>query len=409
MSGADEQPATLASVFASAEFRAMLLAQLLSIMGDQFARVALSVLVFDRTGSAGWAAFTYALTFLPDLLSGPLLSGFADRLPRRQVMVACDVVRAVLVAAMAIPHLPLLWLGVLIVAMRLLNTPFAAARSALTAAVLDGDRYVVGSAVANVNVQTAQLAGFAVGGFVVAVLGSGPALVIDAATFVASAVLLIGGVKARPASTAGEVESWSTRVREGSRLVWDDRRLRAIVWLACISSCYIVAEGLAVPYAHAVHAGAAGAGLLLAALPAGSALGMLALSRLPPPTRLRLMPTMTVLTCCPLIVTWWAPGLAVTIGLWLASGVASGYQLAANAEFVRSVPDARRAQAVGLAMTAMAVTQGVGIVLGGVAATWWGAPAAVGAAGALGVGLALLAGRAWLSANSAVRLVPAHS
>ncbi|MFC6094957.1 hypothetical protein [Saccharothrix lopnurensis] len=73
------------------------------MVGDRLARVALSVLVYERTNSAGWTAVAYGLTYLPDLVSGPLLSGLAGRHPRRAVMSATDLARAVLVAVMAVP------------------------------------------------------------------------------------------------------------------------------------------------------------------------------------------------------------------------------------------------------------------------------------------------------------------
>src|SRR5829696_10543253 len=88
-------PATFREVFAVSEFRALWSAELLSVVGDQLARVALSVLVFQRTNSAGLTALTYALTYLPDLVGGPLLSGRADRFPRRTIMVTTDLLRAV--------------------------------------------------------------------------------------------------------------------------------------------------------------------------------------------------------------------------------------------------------------------------------------------------------------------------
>ena len=65
-------------VFGHAEFRALFLAGVLSVAGDQLARVALSVLVFERTESAGLTALTYALTYVPDLVFGP----FAGRYRR---------------------------------------------------------------------------------------------------------------------------------------------------------------------------------------------------------------------------------------------------------------------------------------------------------------------------------------
>lgn len=128
MTADPDRPATFREVFAVAEFRVLFAAQLLSVVGDQFTRVALAVVVFARTGSAGLTALTYGLTYLPDLVGGPLLSGLADRYPRRAVMVASDLGRAVLVAAMAAPGLPLPALGGLLVAVQLLNAPFSAAR-----------------------------------------------------------------------------------------------------------------------------------------------------------------------------------------------------------------------------------------------------------------------------------------
>ena len=57
------------AVFAVGEFRVLYAAQVLSVVGDQLSRVALSVLVFERTASAGLTALTYALTYLPDLVA----------------------------------------------------------------------------------------------------------------------------------------------------------------------------------------------------------------------------------------------------------------------------------------------------------------------------------------------------
>jgi MFS family permease len=62
----------------------------------------MTILVYDRTRSALLTALTYAITFLPWVLGGIALSGLADRLPRRQVMIASDVARMVLVIVMAV-------------------------------------------------------------------------------------------------------------------------------------------------------------------------------------------------------------------------------------------------------------------------------------------------------------------
>ena len=101
-----ERRVTFRSVFAVGEFRALWSAEALSQIGDQLARVALAVLVFDRTDSALLTGLTYALTMAPAFLGGIFLSGIADRLPRREVMVAADIARALLIGAVAIPGMP---------------------------------------------------------------------------------------------------------------------------------------------------------------------------------------------------------------------------------------------------------------------------------------------------------------
>ena len=79
-----------AEALRSVEFRALWLAEALSVLGDQVARVALALLVYARTSSAALTALTYALTFVPAVLGGVVLSGLADRFPRRTVIIVTD-------------------------------------------------------------------------------------------------------------------------------------------------------------------------------------------------------------------------------------------------------------------------------------------------------------------------------
>src|SRR5918992_385903 len=69
-----EEQATYREVFAIGEFRTLWLAQALSYIGDQLAQVALAILVYHRTGSPLLTAVTYALTYLPPIVGGPVPS-----------------------------------------------------------------------------------------------------------------------------------------------------------------------------------------------------------------------------------------------------------------------------------------------------------------------------------------------
>src|ERR1700753_2707975 len=92
----------LAKPWRHIEFRALWSASALSVIGDQLARAAVPSLVCNRTHSPALAALTYALTMLPNLISGVALGWLADRLPRRTIIVRCDSARAVLVAILAV-------------------------------------------------------------------------------------------------------------------------------------------------------------------------------------------------------------------------------------------------------------------------------------------------------------------
>ncbi len=401
--------ATYREVFAVAEFRALFAAHLLSVVGDQFARVALAILVYRRTGSTTLTALTYALTFLPTLVAGPLLSGLADRYPRRRVMIIADLARAVLVAAMAIPGVPLVGLCALLVAVQMLAAPFNAGRAATLPTILEGDRYVVASGVITITYQFALLAGFATGGVLVAGIDPGGALLVDAATFLASAALVRFGLVDRPAvgaqaseSESGGAESWWGRIGGGAALVWRDRRLRLLVALGSLGGFYVIVEGLAVPYAQRYGGGAGAVGLLLAASPAGAVIGILIINRVPPERRQRLLAPMAVGACLPLVGCVTKPGLVITIILWMLSGAFSSYQMVANAEFVRAVPDSRRGQAFGLAVTAVLVSQGLGVLATGIAAEVVDPAVVIAVAGALGAVVALLLGTAWGRLSAAV-------
>src|SRR3954465_2383485 len=98
-------PSTV-SPFRYREFRALWLARSLSLLGDQLARVAVAILVFQRTDSAALTGLAYALTFLP-YLAGPFSAGVADRRSRRAALVSLDLARAGTVALMALPRVPL--------------------------------------------------------------------------------------------------------------------------------------------------------------------------------------------------------------------------------------------------------------------------------------------------------------
>jgi predicted MFS family arabinose efflux permease len=388
--------ATFSEVFAVGEFRSLWLAQVLSVAGDQLARVALTLLVFDRTGSSLLAAVTFAASVVPTFVGGIALSGLADRWPRRRVMIGCDLGRAALVAVMALPGMPIAVLVGLLFLVTLIGAPFTSARAALYPDILAGDRYEVGTAVTLTTLQFAQALGFVVGGAVVAFFGVRTSLLVDAATFILSALIIRIWVRARPAARA--VPDTEPRGHQGSltaiRLTLTDPALRTPMLFGWLAAFYNMPEGVSAPLAASLGGGAVAVGLILAAPAFAASMGAIAFSRLVlPARRVRWMGPLAVTACAILIVFVLHPPLPATLVILGLSGVFDCYQVAANASFVRATPRQYRSSVFGVAQAGMSLGQGAAIIAAGAAAQFRSPSDVIAASGAVGAlcGLVIIA------------------
>jgi MFS family permease len=400
--GTSEQAAKTGfrDVFAVAEFRALWLAQLLSIIGDQFARVALTVLVFDRTRSALLAAVTFVVSVVPTFIGGITLAWLADRHPRRAVMIVCDLIRCALVLLMAVPGVPLGGLVALLFIVTLTGAPFTSARAAIYPDVLDGEKYVLGTAIGLTTIQFAQVVGFAAGGTVAGFFGIRTSLVIDAATFAVSGLIVQSRVRPRPApapaARRGEGPAGLAGVLAGTRLVFSNRVLRTTMLFGWLAAFYNAPEGVVTPLAREVGGGTLAVGVILAAQALGETLGVIVFSRLvPPATRLAYMGPLAVATCGFLVLFIGRPGLIVSLLVLFVSGVCASYQLAANSGFVSAAPAEQRSQAFGLAQGGISLGQGIVLIAAGAAADHHSPALVIAGSGAIGAILAVVLALSW--------------
>ena len=357
------------------------------------------MLVYQRTDSPLLSAVTFAISYLPWLLGGPLLSTLADRFPRHRVLISTDAARALLVTGMAVPGTPLpLLLGLLFV-VAVCGPPFESARSALMADVLDGDRYALATSLTNVGSQVAQVLGFVLGGTLIAVLSPSSALLLDAATFAISAVWLWARLQRRPApDDGGDAEGPRSMWRdaaEGLRLIGRTPRLLAIIAVTWVGMLFTNApEGIAAPLVEQLGQGPAQVGVLLGANPAGVTVGGLLIARaLTQEHRERLVPHLVALSLAPillagLITVWSGPGTgayAAVVALMFVAGLGAAWSIPLNVAFVQTVPSAYRGRAFGVAVSGLYGVQGIGVLGAGALAEGLTAGTVVGLIGALGL------------------------
>ena len=394
--GDDGRP-SFRAVFAVDEFRPLFGTFTLSTIGDELARVALTVLVYQRTDSPLLAAFTFALSFLPWAVGGPVLATLADRFPRHRVLITSDVLRAGLVALMAVPGTPLAVLLALLFAVSLCAPPFESARSALMADVLEGERYAVATSLTNVSLQLAQVIGFVAAGALVTAFSPSVVLLLDAATFAVSALWLTVGLQPRPAPVepSGEPSSVWREAGEGLRLIGASPRLLAIIALLWTGTMFAnAAEGIAAPLTDDLGEGAVALGVLLAANPMGVTIGGLVVARLLGTARSeRLLPALVVLSLAPVLLAGLValaagPGRAayvLVVGLLFVAGLGASWTIPLNVAFVQAVPPAMRGRAFGVAVSGLYGVQGLGALGAGLAAERVPAAAVVAVAGGVGL------------------------
>jgi predicted MFS family arabinose efflux permease len=403
MADGGARTATFREVLAIREFRALYLAQTLSVIGDQLARIAVAVLIFTRTGSATLTGVSYAVSYLPWLIGGPTLSVLADRFPRRTVMVVCDTARAALVCLLSLRVPPTLMLISLVAVVALLEPPFAAARASLVPDVVGSrDAYTAASTLGNATSQIAVVAGFAGGGLLTSAIGARQTLLIDGLSFATSALVVAVAVRHRPATLATR-SSWLHDMRDGAAVVFGNPELRWFVtasWL--VVGGVIATEAIAVPYAHAHGQGATTAGALTASLPLGVTVGALLLGRVVKPDRVEaLLPALAVMTPLVLAFTGFNPPPAIVAMIWFVAGALSAMSVAANRLFVAAVPAEVRGRAFGIAASGISTSQGLGSLLVGLLAHSLGPARAVDAIALPVLALTLLALRWKIGAQPA--------
>jgi MFS family permease len=290
-------------VLGAAEFRAIFAANIVSMLGNVVAAVALTVLVYQQTRSPALAASVMALSFLPYLIGGALLGAAADRLSARRVLVACDLASAVLIGCMVIPGMPLPALLALLFATGLLSPVYQGVRSAVLPEVLPpGPRYVLGRALMRMVAQSAQIVGYGVGGLLLAIVSPRPALLADALSFAASGLLLRFGTAARPAPGTRR-GSMARDSLTGIGKVFAHRPTRRILlfsWL--VPACAVAPEALAAPYATHIGQPARAAGFLLMGIPLGTVAADVLAARLLPSRLQRRIIVPAALLCFAL---WW--------------------------------------------------------------------------------------------------------
>lgn len=213
-------------------FRRLWLAQIVSELGDWFYTLSIYTLLLQLTGRASSVALALVLQVLPQTLVGPAAGVVNDRLRRKHVMIAADLVRvAVVLAMLLVRSRSMVWLVYpLLLAETIMAAFFEPARSAVIPTIAAKGEVLIANTLSSATWSVNLLIGASVGGVVAAFFGRDAVFVLNALSFLASAILIGGMHFAEP--HAESVAPLSPRdlvdfspVLEGIRYVRNHRTL----------------------------------------------------------------------------------------------------------------------------------------------------------------------------------------
>jgi MFS family permease len=175
-------------------FRRLWLAQIVSEIGDWFYTLSIYTLLLQFTGHAGSVALALVLQVIPQTLAGPTAGVVNDRLKRKHVMIAADLVRfAVVLAMLLVRSRSMVWLVYpLLLAETTMAAFFEPARSSVIPNITDSAEVLVANTVSSATWSVNLLIGASVGGVVAAFFGRDVVFILNALSFLISAFLIAG-------------------------------------------------------------------------------------------------------------------------------------------------------------------------------------------------------------------------
>jgi len=173
-------------------FRQLWLGQVVSQMGDWFDTIALYTIILNLTGSGRDVGLLLVARFVPSFLFGPMSGVLADRFSRRTIMIVSDVLRAVVVLGfLFVRRADQLWIIYVLTVLQLaLSTFFEPAKTAAIPSIVSDRELVAANAISSVTWSVMLTLGAAIGGLITGWFGTDAAFILDALSYVLSAVLI---------------------------------------------------------------------------------------------------------------------------------------------------------------------------------------------------------------------------
>ncbi|MBZ9577910.1 MFS transporter [Patescibacteria group bacterium] len=181
-------------VLKNKNFLFLWLGQITSQFGDRLSQMALIALIYARApGSTLQLAKILSFTIIPVFLVGPVAAAYVDRWDRRRTMIVCDLLRAALVASLALFFIGAenLWpVYIILFLMFSVGRFFIPAKMAIIPQLVSKEKLLLANSLSSTSGMIAAVAGFGLGGLIVERIGSQGGFFVDALTYLVSGLMV---------------------------------------------------------------------------------------------------------------------------------------------------------------------------------------------------------------------------
>lgn len=234
-------------IFKQREFMKMTGANFINRFGDSIDMIAFTWLIFELTGSASWSAIMLGVNMIPNVLVQPFAGAIVERMEKKNIMIACDILRGILTAGIAVLYMLSALQPWMLLLITFLNNTLESFRNpastAFTPLILEREYYDFGLSFSQSSSRICELIGTGMGGILIAAIGLSGAILFDVASFFLSA-LIICCIHSKEITEKAEVDIHKSiyLLKEGFRYV------KGMPLLIVICACAMLMNMLLVPY-----------------------------------------------------------------------------------------------------------------------------------------------------------------
>jgi predicted MFS family arabinose efflux permease len=391
------------------DFRSLFLASVISLGGDWFLWVAINGLIYQATGKALYVGLAILAQEFAFFVASPFGGVLADKLDRRKLMIVCDVARAATCVAFLFVGPDTIWLAyVLLPVLAVFAAPFDPASNAATPNLVEPEDLPVANALNGSLWGTMLAVGAGLGGVISAAFGADAAFLVDAVSFVGSALLLAS--IHRRFSERDQAPEDHPGVAEATRETWRfARRDHRVLSLLAVKFGFGAAAGLLalipVMALSVFESGNVGFGILMAARGVGALIGPFLGHRLAGPHHGRLFPAIGLSLAVfglAYVALGFAPSLAIAAVTICVAHLGGGSQWMLSTYGLQVlVPDHIRGRIFGFDYMLITLSLSISAVVASAAADHIGPRATVSILG----GVALAWAVAWFLLSRGVRKI----